>query len=354
MRWLALTLMLIATPVLAQVVPSADVARLGIEEVIRPGFTKFAEAAKRAASQMTWLCDEKTKARRLDAEQGFRDLVESFARIELLRFGPLVRDNRAERLLFFPDRKGIALRQVQGLLAEKDETATDPVALEGKSVAVQGLGALEFVLFGTGSETLGTPEGDYRCRYGAAAAAGIADVASAMRDEWDDPDGISRELIAPTLADTQYRSVREVLEELVGQMTFGIEAIRDQRILPVIGRDRFDPKPKSALFWRSGMTIEVIRKNFEGLADLYALSRIGAAGEGDSTWLENSVAYAFGNTFATLDKVSDLIDAALTDPAQVRALETLLEHTSTLQNLIGSNTATVLNLSVGFSSLDGD
>ena len=35
---------------------------------------------------------------------------------------------------------------------------------------MQGFGALEFVLFGTGAETLATQRGDFRCRYGEAIA----------------------------------------------------------------------------------------------------------------------------------------------------------------------------------------
>ena len=58
----------------------------------------------------------------------------------------MLQDNRFERILYYPDRKGLGLRQVQALLAEQDASVLAVGALEGKSVAVQGLGALEFVL----------------------------------------------------------------------------------------------------------------------------------------------------------------------------------------------------------------
>ena len=80
--------------------------------------------------------------------------------------------------LFWPDRKGIALRQVQAILAKQDATATDPATLKTKSVAVQGLGALEYVLFGTGAEALALPEGDFRCDYGNAITSAVSDVAA--------------------------------------------------------------------------------------------------------------------------------------------------------------------------------
>ncbi len=71
-------------------------------------------------------------------------------------------------MLFWPDRKGTGLKQVQAALASKDPTAADAAQLAGKSVAMQGLGALEFVLYGTGSEELATAGESYRCAYGAA------------------------------------------------------------------------------------------------------------------------------------------------------------------------------------------
>jgi uncharacterized protein len=48
----------------------------------------------------------------------------------------VVEENRLERILFFPDRKGTGLKQVQATLAASDETATDVAALSGKSVAM--------------------------------------------------------------------------------------------------------------------------------------------------------------------------------------------------------------------------
>ena len=85
----------------------------------------------------------------------------------------MTKENRLERILFWPDRKSTGLKQVQRALAEKDATATNPAKLKGKSVAMQGLGALEFVLFGTGAEKLAGPGEDYRCAYGRAIAGNV-------------------------------------------------------------------------------------------------------------------------------------------------------------------------------------
>ena len=94
-------------------------------------------------------------------------------------------------MLFWPDRKGIGLKQVQAALADKDATAADPATLAGKSVAMQGLGALEFVLFGTGAETLAATGDAYRCAYGAAIAGNLETIAAELDDAWQAPDGFA-------------------------------------------------------------------------------------------------------------------------------------------------------------------
>ncbi len=58
--------------------------------------------------------------------------VDAWSRIEIIRFGPVTEENRLERMLFWPDRKGTGLKQVQAALAAKDPTAADASAARRK------------------------------------------------------------------------------------------------------------------------------------------------------------------------------------------------------------------------------
>lgn len=353
LRVLALLLIAMATPVLAQ--PSAhDVADRAISDFIRPGFAAFRAAALRLESEMDALCATPSEPALAAARQGFADAVLGFSRVEAIRFAPLAAENRLDRLLFWPDRRGIALRQVQGVLADRDETATSLATLVGKSVALQGFNALEFVLHGTGADELITEAGDFRCRFGAAIAANIAGIAGAVAAEWDDPAGISGRMLGPQAANADYRTDKEVLEELTGTLAHGLEALRDTRLLPVLGRDGAEPKPRSALLWRSGLTVPALQAGFDGLADLYRLSGIGARLGADVAWVDEGIRFEFANLERGLDAVTLPIEAALAEPRQLRALGYVMTVTSSLQTQIGDNLSAALGLSVGFSSLDGD
>jgi predicted lipoprotein len=353
---LVFVLALIAMPVAAeeQKLTAEQVVSLAITEAIRPGFAQYAEETASLTIGVGSLCQSPSDAGLAAVRAQFKSTVVAWSRVELYRLGPLMTENRYDRILFWPDRKGIALKQVQRILAEPDLEAADPAKLKAKSVAVQGLGALEFLLFNVEAEQLTTPKWAFRCRYALAIATLQADLAAQLSAEWNDPEGISKRLLAPSEADPDYRSFREVAEALTGILAHGTEAIRDQRLLPFLGRDGAAPKPKSALFWRSGMTVPSINANFEGLRALLEKSRIAEATTADNLWVGNSATFEFGNAERAGKVVTEPVEQALADPKQKKALDYLVIVTQSLDTILGENLAAALGLSVGFSSLDGD
>jgi len=352
---IALLVALIAVPALAQEqkLTANEVVELAITEAIRPGFARFAEEAGSLKLNVEALCATPSEATLETARNQFKSAVTAWSRIELYRIGPLMVENRSDAILFWPDRKGIALKQVQGALAEADQTAASAKTLAGKSVAMQGLGALEFLLFGTDSETLAAGA-DFRCKYAAAIAELVSGRADEMSAEWADPVGFSKRLLEPSASDPDYRSTREVLEALTGLLAHGTEAIRDQRLLPFLGRDGAAPKPKSALFWRSGMTVPSISANFEGLKALLQDSRIAEATTPDQQWVGQSAGFEFGNAERAEKLVTEPVEQAVSDPKQKKALDYMVIVTQSLDTILGENLAAALGLSMGFSSLDGD
>ncbi len=337
-----------------EVIPLGDVAQRAVDNVFRPGFAAYAEATAELDASFDALCAAPGSDTLEISRAAFAATVTAWSRVELYSIGPLREDNRSERILFWPDRKGIALRQVQQILAESDETATDPATLVGKSVAVQGLGALDYLLWGTGAESLAEPDGSFRCRYAGAIGTLLASTAAEVSAEWDDPNGISKRLISPEDSDPDYRNTREVAEELSGLLAHGVELIRDQRLLPFLGRDGAAPKPKSALFWRSGLTAASVDGNFEGLRALFQGSGLDVAGGAENAWVANTGGFEFRNAARALAVITKPVEAALEDEKQRHAYDYLVLVTQSLGTILGENLPAALGLSVGFSSLDGD
>lgn len=365
---LVLLLTLIASPVLAQegkaappnaadakypLIARAEVLANAVEKVIRPAFSTFKTETADLGTAMDGLCATPSADGVTAANAAFAKVVDGYSRIEFYKIGPLVEQNRAERLLFWPDPKGIALKQVQQIIGSQDETATTADGLRGKSVAVQGLGALEFVLYGTGAETLTMADGNFRCRYGAAISHAVAGIASDLDLDWQARDGIATHIMEPREDYTDYRTKIEALEEIVGTLSHGIEAVRDTRLLPFIGRTG-KAAPKQALFWRSNLTMASVRANIEGLETLFSDSRIAQAVAPDHAGLENTTQFEFKNGYRALGLITAPVADALVETKQLAALNYLVIVSQSLGSLFGDTLSAALSLSVGFSSLDGD
>lgn len=356
MRLMLATLFAVcAAPVFAQQsLPSRDVVSAAITEFIRPGFHQLAQTTGSMRTDIAALCATPSQAALETAREQFKAVVIAYSGIEFVQVGPLAEGGRPERLLFWPDRKGIALKQVQQALASKDATATKPETLLQKSVAMQGLGALEFLLFGTGAETLASADDPYRCAYSQAIATLLGDLTTTLDQEWADPDGVTQALLNPQADARDFRTETESLEKVAATLVHGTEALRDQRLKPIQGVAEGQPKPKSALFWRSNMTIPAAAANFAALSEFFEKARFPEALGPDNAPIVADIEAEFAKASSAAALVTSPMEQAVTDPKQFQAIDDMVVVTRSLDMFIGENLAQVLGLSVGFSALDGD
>lgn len=344
------------TWVQAQETDASAILSSVIEKVVRPGFKNLSDSADFTASNITALCAGPSEASLMRVRLSFKDLVQSWGRVEMIRLGPLASENRLERMLFWPDRRGRGLNQVRNVIRTNDITAHDPETLAQKSVAVQGLLALEFALFGSGFEALYSDEGSDRCNYASAISANIANIAGEAEALWieDDPMSISTLWQNPSETNPMFRDAREQLSALFKIVGEGFEIIGVQRLDPFL-RDSFEnAKPKSALFWRSGNTVRFVRANIEGLEKI-----IGAAGlDASISDSEKRVLDGLFFEFRNAKTVLAAVDLPTSEIAQIEADYSKLNYArivvSSMDQILREQLSPIFNLSSGFSSLDGD
>ncbi|RYG35303.1 MAG: hypothetical protein EON93_06760, partial [Burkholderiales bacterium] len=123
-----------------------------IEKQVIPDNNAFAAAAQKQQESINSLCKSPSADGLQDARESFRSLALSWSRIEWLNFGPAREGNRRETLFFWPDNRGRGLRQIEELAVSTNAAEFEGAAFAGKSVAVKGMPALEYVLFGQGSD----------------------------------------------------------------------------------------------------------------------------------------------------------------------------------------------------------
>ncbi|MEX0628023.1 MAG: imelysin family protein [Cucumibacter sp.] len=332
-----------------------DVVAASINQFIVPGYERLAEEAGLQSDRMTGLCAEPGEAALAAARVQFSALVRAWSQMEIIRFGPIVADNRLERMFFWPDRRGIGLRQVQVIIAEENPGALDAVTLRTKSVAVQGLGALEFVLHGAGAETLAGADGAFRCAYGSTIAGAIETLAEGVAADWLAPDGIAARLVDPSPDLVDYRSEAEVWRELVGVFVHGTELVRDTRLNPFLGSgDDSEANPRLAPYWRSQLTLASLAAGMEAMRSLFVVSGLEEALTGDNRFAAGAFIFELDNFASAIVGIDPDLEAALADQDMRVRLRYLVILTRSLQNIVVLQIAVALGVSAGFSARGGD
>ena len=106
-----------------------------VDDVIRPGYRRFHASASALTGAMNGLCAAPSSDTLAKAKAAFANTVSAWSEIEMVRLGPVLEKNRFERILFYPDRKGLGLKQVQAALASGNEADTKAETIAGKSGA---------------------------------------------------------------------------------------------------------------------------------------------------------------------------------------------------------------------------
>ncbi len=326
-----------------------------INDVIEPGYKTFVSAAEDQSTAMQALCDAPSAAALETARDRFEAVVLAWSAVELIRFGPAREDNRFEKLFYWPDRKGRGLKQVQAILATQDETADVAETLSGKSVAVQGLPALEFVLHGTGAEDLaaGAP---YRCAYGEAISSVIAANAEALRRGWSDDGGFARSMRDAGGGNALYQSHGEVVQDFLRAATEQLQVVRDLKIGSSIGEAPEKAKPKRAPYWRSELTLAAIMANLRGV-EAMMLAGLDDLLPAEHARYAGAVAFELKQAKNTLDALMRNGGAWLDLAAGTEGhqkLSYVMIPLAGATRVIAENYPTALGLTLGFNSLDGD
>jgi len=395
---LSLACVPIGTVALAADVPDGLGATL-IDGYIRPATQDFADAGTAMHIAMQGYCaalhalpaGDATLARTYadraqDVRRRFSKLAQAWARVEFLRFGPLVQDNRFERIFFWPDPRGTVQRRTQAALGARDKRLLEAGALRTASVAIQGLPSLEYALYGGSHALLHTASPspaaaadtspanasqgdspqrkpsaddasatrDYRCAYAGAVAANVALLATEVAQAWG-PDGESAKLFAhPGPANPLYRTPAEVASEMIKALSGGVHYMRDAKLLAALGATPAEARPDRAPLFRSDATLDSISAGLHGMAAFYRAAHLQTALAPTDAWLATVVTSSADHIADRLEVIDMPLEQAL---AQARPRETLVSTVVELKSLketIDGQIASALGINIGFNALDGD
>jgi hypothetical protein len=293
-------------------------------------------------------------ARAFDA--AFAETVAAHGRLFVLRFGALAEDTRLERLAFVPDRRGVVRRQVMRLLADPDPAATDAASLRDKSVALQGLSALEWIAYDAdGAVVLGDNDAGrtFRCAYAGAIAARMVGLADAVAEAYRAPSGQTAMLLTPGHDNVLAQDPHAAAGFVFQQIATSISLLSDQVLAPVLEEGPPAARAARAPFSRSHHALVHLRAALGGIETALRVAGF-AKMDADAAWIGDTLTFETNNAVAALDALPSGLAAALADPDQRAKLAYVALVLDGLERTVGGELAGHLGFQGGFNALDGD
>jgi predicted lipoprotein len=356
---LLLALPAIATPVQAQsVLESLNLALT--DEVVVPGYRRFAEATRSLEAAMSGFCEDPTPQHLEGARQTFAQAMQAWQRVQPIVFGPIVSGARTSIIELFPDRRGAISRQLSRTLAAGDPELIALGGLEGKSVALTGFPALEQILYDDARLPVAQASGadaDYACALAAAIARNLAAVAAGALDDWERPGGFRDSVLTAAAGNDDYFAAEDASGDLLKSLHTALQSVIALKLEPPLGESLEQAKPRRAESWRSDLSLANVRANLETAEALYASpdgfgDALGALT--DQNQLDRAIREGFARAFAQLDAIGMPLQTAVEGPAARARVEALLAELRTLRLLVSQELAPALGLLVGFNAMDGD
>ncbi len=335
---------------------ATDMVTTLITTIIRPGFADLERSAATMSQQIKTYCETPTKAGYSNVHEAFDGLVARWGRVEFIRLGPLSADSRLERMLFWPDRRGRGLKQVRDIIRLADKTVLEPDLLLQKSVAVQGLLALEYTLFAEDAEIELAAADSHRCAYATAVAAAVAQLAGELNNLWqaEGDISISHVWLSPSPTNALFRDEAEQFSAVLGILENGFEIVSHQRLDPILRDDMASARPKSALFWRSENTIPSLKANLEGFEAVLKSAQLERLVEGDDRRTISSLNFELGNAKRALSNLDMPLQTVLSEEETYDRMTYAGLVVDSMLTITRDMIKPIFGLSAGFSSLDGD
>lgn len=336
-----------------------DTTRLSIV----PAYRDFAAASRQLREASVAFCNAPT--RQSDTFTTLRSLwrntVTTWAGIQSLQFGPLLVDNQAWKIQFWPDRKNLIARKVEELLKGSD--TLDVARVEKASVVAQGLSALEYLLFDDTAGQLARYQeegGQRRCDLLSAVSAHLEGVSIFLLTAWQQEGGnYATTFSQPGDNNPEYPEAKVAIATLLDSLVYGLELIKRDKLEKPLGLAGSEGQIYLTEWWRARYSRAAI------IANLTALHQLFTAGEGFGLddYLQQvvdggDVASTIDQRFRDITEQASAIKTPLFDapsaPETLAQAKALAEAITELEKLVKNTLPPLLGVTLGFNSSDGD
>ena len=328
--------------------------RTAIEQHILPRYTALATATAKLQEQTKNFCTAPSQAGLVPLRTAYNGAVDAWQDVQHIQFGPVELFFRSQRIAFWPDARNNIGKQMAAILAKKDGDALSPEKLGRNSVAVQGLPALERLIFGKDADRLlaGNDDAAFRCRYAMAIGANLATMAAETGRDWrEGTPSFEAKMLDPAKSNDLYHEPKDATLDLFKSLYTAVELIADHKLARPLGGSIDAARPHLAEAWRSARSLRNIVINLEAARDLYTKVFSPVVPDRD---LDDAILDTFRRALEDARGISEPLEQAVEDKAKRGKVESLATQILALKTLLLQKLPRNIELQVGFNALDGD
>lgn len=340
--------LLLCGPAFAQSTNWTEVNLALTDAVVIPDYAALATAAGAMNDTAAGFCGAVSQESLTGLQTAFNETMDKWQAVQHIQFGPITYFNWNYRLQYWPDDNGTGARQLNALIASKDSAVLGSEAFARQSVGVQGVQALELLLFS--EDSLSQLQADpYRCSVVQAITANLDEIASGVSQRWTEE---FRNTVATADERGFFESAEDATIDFLKAQVEPVRSLQQQKIEAIIGESQADARVRRAESWRSERSIRNLRIN---VASLERFFNTGSPALNTVLPPEDieGINAGFAKLQTTLAELPDSMTVALETEDGYNTLKQAAADFSAVFELLEASLKKT-DLYLGFNSLDGD
>lgn len=316
---------------------------------ILPAYEAQAAAAEALTVSLTAYCTEAGELE--NTHRAFADTFLAWQRASIIQVGPIMEAEGPMRVQLWPDPKGFSQRAIRTALRAEAPELLEKGGLEGRSIALTGLTALEYLLYSDLK-----PE-SYACDLARAIGIFQSDLAEDLVVAWSPGSNYRDAFDSAVKGNALYANVDALMREFLSGTVVYVDRLRKFKILRGLGNRTGEARAERTEARLSGLGLQSIETSFQVLSELYGVPfglfdiapDIGGSME---YFVLAETAASVAGSLGIME--GSLVDIATEDGARAQDIRRVADLVLYHETFLKSGFTDALGLSAGFTSADGD
>ncbi len=281
-------------------------------------------------------------------KESFHLSMDAWQTVQILRSGPAMQEMRFYRLEMWPDRSNAAAKHLRKLQKEANPDSLDAKKFAKASTAIQGLSALERILFAKEIKTNDFQKkgkANFKCHLIETISQNIHTISNHLLTEWQQ--SYRNTVSKPSKDNINFETDTAVAAQFLNDLNTQLQVVLTQKFKRPLDRKYF--RLTRAESWRSKRSLRNISLNIVTSKKLY---EIGFASHIKDQKLLKKQQQLFDQAIHLGKSLELPIQVAHKE--QPKKLKQWIAAISALHSSINSELPTAIDIPLGFNSLDGD